>query len=207
MIDAKTEAEKVAVSVTVQAEAEKSAAEDRAEAVLTEAKADADAKILKAEADEKIFAVEAAGKKALYEAENTLSQEQIELQKSLAILKSLPEIVAQAVKPLENIEGIKILQGYGANGQLSAPQDSNGSHGSFADQVTSAALNYRANAPVVDALLQEVGLVDKETGSLNDLVTGQGPLAQSVNNIVSQPDEVADTYKQVSETVHITEKD
>ena len=208
VIDAKTEAEKVAVSVTVQAEAEKSAAEDRAEAVLTEAKADADAKILKAEADEKIFAVEAAGKKALYEAENTLSPEQIELQKSLAILKSLPEIVAQAVKPLENIEGIKILQGYGANGQLSAPQDSNGSHGSFADLVTSAALNYRANAPVVDALLQEVGLVNKETGSLNDLVTGQGPLAESVNHIISQPDtgEAVSTYKQVAETVHATEK-
>ena len=105
VIDAKKEAERDAVGITVQADAEKRAAEDKATAVLTEAKASADAKKLKAEADEKIYAVDAAGKKALYEAENTLRDEQIELQKSLAILKTLPEMIANSVKPLENIDG------------------------------------------------------------------------------------------------------
>lgn len=61
--------------------------------------------MLKAEADEKVYAVEAAGKQALHEAENVLRDEQVALQRSLAILKVLPEIVANAVKPLENIEG------------------------------------------------------------------------------------------------------
>ena len=50
VIDAKKEAEREAVGVTVQAEADKQAAQDRASAILTEAKADSDAKKLKAEA-------------------------------------------------------------------------------------------------------------------------------------------------------------
>lgn len=181
VIDAKKEAERDAVGITVEAQAKKEAAENTAAAILTEAKANADAKKLQAEADEKVLAVEAAGKQALYEAENTLKNEQIELQRALAILKVLPEIVANAVKPLENIEGIKILQGYGAaNGQQGALSTSSG-NGGLAEQVTGAALSYRANAPVVDALLQELGLVEGEKGGLSDLLTGNSPMLTRAN--------------------------
>lgn len=193
VIDAKKEAEREAVGLTVQAEAEKQAAEDKATAILTEAKADADAKKLKAEADEKIYAVDAAGKQALYEAENTLRDEQIELQKSLAILQALPDIVANAVKPLENIDGIKILQGYGTQGAGSSADgkvQASAGNGSLAEQITSAALNYRANAPVVDAMLRELGLVDKQQGTLDDLVKGNSFIQEAIhpesNHDVSQ---------------------
>ncbi|MBL4760017.1 MAG: hypothetical protein JKY80_04075, partial [Mariprofundaceae bacterium] len=103
VIDAKKEAERDAVGIIVQADAEKRAAQDKATAVLTEAKATADAKKLKAEADEKIYAVEAAGKKALYEAENTLRDEQIELQKSLAILKRLDKLFARMRQSMSSV--------------------------------------------------------------------------------------------------------
>ncbi|MCB1644084.1 MAG: flotillin family protein [Pseudomonadales bacterium] len=180
VIDARKEAERDAVSITVEAEAKKEAAQNNAAAILTEAKAGADAKILQAEADEKVLAVEAAGKQALHEAENTLKNEQIELQKALAILKVLPDIVASAVKPLENIEGIKILQGYGVTTGSHAGAGAGGDHSvGFADQVTHAALNYRANAPLVDAMLREVGIVDAEKGTLADLLTGDSPAVQS----------------------------
>ena len=175
VIDARKEAERDAVGVTVHAEAEKRAAEDKSSAILIEAKASADAKKLKAEADEKVYAVEAAGKQALYEAENVLRDEQIALQKSLATLTALPEIVAQTVKPLENIEGIKILQGYGTGNQHASGVTEQ-TQGGIADQVTTAALNYRANAPVVDAMLKELGLVNSESGSLNDLLTGNNDM-------------------------------
>ncbi|WP_354623276.1 flotillin domain-containing protein [Psychromonas sp. MME2] len=178
VIDAKKEAEREAVSVTVQAEADKRAAQDRSEAVLIEARASADAKKLQADADEKVYAVEATGKLALYEAENTRSDEQVALQKSLAILKVLPEIVANAVKPLENIEGIKILQGYGGSAASSAGGAMVNSTSGMAEQITSAALNYRANAPLVDAMLRELGLVNGETGSLADLLNGNHNLVQ-----------------------------
>ncbi len=170
VIDARKEAEREAVNITVEAEAKREAAINTSEAILTEAKASADAKKLQAEADEKVFAVEAAGKKALYDAENTLKEEQIDLQRSLAVLKVLPEIIASAVKPLENIDGIKILQGYNAGaGGVGGEHATNGG---LSDQVTRAALNYRANAPLVDSLLREVGLVDKEKGTLEDLLHG-----------------------------------
>ncbi len=181
VIDARKEAEREAVGVTVEAEAEKRAAEDRASAILTESRASADAKILQAKANEKVYEVDAKGKQALHEAENVLSIEQVELQKALAMLKALPQIIEQSVKPLENIEGIKILQGYGAGGNTLATGLGEGqSQGGMAEQVTSAALNYRANAPLVDAMLRELGLVDADKGSLNSLLSGNHQLINEV---------------------------
>ena len=197
VIDARKEAEREAVGVTVRAESEKVAAEDRASAILIEARASADAKMLKASADEKIYAVEAAGKRAQYEAENVLSNEQIALQRSLAILKALPDIIAQAVKPLEKIEGIKILQGYGTGNQMSNGEG-NQSQGGIAEQVTTAALNYRANAPVVDAMLRELGLVNSESGNLNDLLTGNNALTSEAINVIQS----ANTNFSVDEVTH-----
>ncbi|QDP02809.1 flotillin family protein [Thalassotalea sp. PS06] len=190
VIDAKKEAEREAVGITVQAEADKRAAEDKAEAILTQARADADAKKLKAEADEKVYAVEAEGKKALYEAENTLRDEQVELQKSLAILQALPSIVASAVKPLENIEGIKILQGYGQGNTVASGTEGSAKSAGLSEQITNAALNYRANAPLVDSMMRELGIVDKENGSLSDLLTGEHPLVQDAIT-VTKPGPIA----------------
>lgn len=198
VIAATQEAERDAVGITVQAQAAKQAAEDNADSILIEAKASADALKLNAEANEKVYAVEAEGKRSRYEADNLLSTEQIDLQKSLAILNVLPELIANAVKPLENIEGIKILQGYGGNHghsvssagtisgeRLSQPQ-------SLSEQVTAAALNYRANAPLIDNMLKEIGLVDKETGTLEDLISGN-------HNLVSQSITKAPTNDPVNE--------
>lgn len=192
VIDAKKQAEREAVGIKVEAEAKRDAAENTAQAILTEAKANADAKMLQADADEKVLAVEAAGRLALHEAENMLKDEQIALQKSLAILKVLPEIVANAVKPLENIEGIKILQGYNGLGGAGGEHAMTNTKGSIAEQVTEAALNYRANAPVVDALLKEVGLVDKNTGGLNDLIKGNNRITDSILSQKTTDDEQKD---------------
>jgi len=193
VIDARKEAEREAVGITVEAQAKKEAAENSAAAILTEAKASANAKILQADADEKVLAVEAQGKQALHEAENTLKNEQIELQKALAMLKVLPDLVAQAVKPIENIEGIKILQGYGQSGSQGAGLSEASAGAGLADQVTKAALGYRANAPLVDAMLREVGLVDAETGTLEDLVTGKSDMLNTTSNVVTpKPVKVAE---------------
>ena len=185
VIDARKVAEREAVSITVQAQADKQAAEDKASTVLIEAKASADAKKLQAEADAAVYAVEAEGKRALYEAENSLRVEQIELQKTLAILKVLPEVVANSVKPLENIDGIKILQGYGADAGAGGSAMATGAtaSGGLAEQITGAALSYRAQAPMVDAMVRELGLVDAEEGTLGDLLTGNHSLIKDSLNI------------------------
>ncbi|MEO1121910.1 MAG: SPFH domain-containing protein, partial [Pseudomonadota bacterium] len=73
LIEAAKVAERDAISIKVEAEAEKDAALNRAEAARLEAKGDADAEILRAEADRVRFEVEAAGQQAVNEAANILS--------------------------------------------------------------------------------------------------------------------------------------
>jgi len=166
VIDARKVAEREAVGITVGAEATKKAAQDEADARLIIAKADADAIILKAQADEKQYSVEAEGRRTLNEADNALNDSQVELRRVLAMLEALPNVVAQAVEPLKNIDGIKILQGYGNAGVGEA--DSSASSVNPMSQLTNAALGYKAQAPVVSALLSELGL----GGSLEGVVSG-----------------------------------
>ena len=179
VLEASQEAEREAVAVKVAAEAENIASKARAEALVTEAEASAKAERIRAEAKAKSYEVEAEGKRMLNEADNVLSPEQIELQKAIQILKVLPEIIAQTVKPLEQIDSIKILQGYnGAAGSSINGADGVAANGSLSEQITNAALKYRANAPMVDAMLSELGMVKSGEG-LEQLLSGSAELTQN----------------------------
>jgi uncharacterized membrane protein YqiK len=182
LIEARKSAEQAAIAVTVAAEAEKRAATDHAEAVRIAAEgeaqkerikadAEAEAEKLRAAAQQAVYEVEAAGKRGINEAANLLSAEQIAMQVKIELIKSLPEIIAQSVKPIENIDGIKILhvEGLGENGIASAA-GVNG--GSVADQAVAAALRYRSQAPLIDALMNELGL---SGGDLEGLTGMTGP--------------------------------
>jgi Flotillin len=63
---------------------------------------------------------------------------------------------------MEKIDSIRIMQvdGLQAGGNGGTPVDSGGGGGNLAEQAVGAALRYRAYAPVLDKLLQEVGLAD-----------------------------------------------
>lgn len=182
LVEARQIAEKDAIKITVAAEAEKRAAEDRAHAVTVQAnaeadkariiaKAGADAEMLKAEAAAKTYSVEADGKRAINEAQNLLSTEQVEMQVKLALIKYLPEIIRESVKPMEQISDIKILQVNGLNGigGTDGKSPEHAGNGSLADQMVNSALKYRAQAPLLDSLLQEIGL---KGGDINGLVPG-----------------------------------
>jgi uncharacterized membrane protein YqiK len=177
LVQARQAAEKQAISITVAAEAEKSAAEDQAMAVKILASADADkrrieasgeaeAEKLRAEAAAASYAVEAEGKRAINEADNMLSSEQIAMQIRLALIKYLPDIIRESVKPMEQIDGIKIFQVEGLGNHSVAHGAANESSGNLADQVVNSALRYRAQGPLVDSLLKEIGL---EAGDINGL--------------------------------------
>lgn len=180
LIAAQESAQKEAIAITVAADAEKQAAIDQAEAVRIsasaeaeklrlQAKGEADAQILLAEAKERQYQVDAQGTKAVNEASNVLSSEQIDMQIRLALLKHLPEIIRESVKPMENIDDIKILQVNGLGG-FSGTSDKTGEMGvanaSLADQMVNSALRYRSQAPLVDSLLKEIGI---EGGDINGL--------------------------------------
>ncbi|HIO91277.1 MAG TPA: band 7 protein [Leucothrix mucor] len=128
------------------------------------ATAQATADKLNASAVEIRYAVDAAGKHAINEAANILSDEQISMQVKEKIVAQLPDIIKESVKPIENIEGIKIMQIDGMShltgsaGGGNGGGGHNGGGGSLADQVVDSALRYKAQAPMVENLLKEVGL-------------------------------------------------
>lgn len=113
------------------------------------AKAESDAQLALADAAERQYSVDAGGKRELNEADNLLSAEQIAMKVKLELIKSLPEIIAQSVKPMENIEGIKILQVNGLTGQSGNAVEGESQSTNLADQMTNSALRYRAQAPLV----------------------------------------------------------
>ena len=186
LIAAEEAAQKDAISLTVAAEAEKQAAQDRAEAVRIaaeaeaekhrlQAKGEADAKILLAQAQEQQYKVDAEGTRAVNEAANVLSVEQVEMQVRLALLKHLPDIIRESVRPMEKIEDIKILQVNGLSGFAGGANGTEGvsdgqtTQASLADQMVNSALRYRSQAPLVDGLLKELGL---NGGDINGLTQG-----------------------------------
>lgn len=132
------------------------------------ATAQADAEVREAGAAKVRLDVEAKGKTALNEAANMLSDRQIAMQVKTQIVQQLPDIIRESVKPLENIDGIKIMQvdgfsnvtsrGGGAGDGSGGASGGGGSGGSLADQVVDSALRYRAQAPMVESLLNEIGL-------------------------------------------------
>lgn len=167
-IAAKANADKEAIAITTVATAEKNAAQARADARLLESKAQSESEILLADAAERKYAVDAVGKRELNEADNLLSAEQIAMKVKLELIKALPEIIAQSVKPMENIEGIKILQVNGlAGGQSGSTVE--GESSNLADQMTNSALRYRAQAPLVDSLMNELGI---KGGDINGFTQG-----------------------------------
>ena len=170
LIDAAREAERAAIGIKVQAEAEKAAAADRAEAARLAAEGEAEAAKLRSEADRVRFEVEAAGQRAVNEAANILSSDQVSLQAKVALLKVLPEIIREASKPLEAIDSIKIVQVDGLTGRgaasIGAANDGDGER-NLANSAVSAALRYRAQAPVIDGLMKELGF---DGSSLDTLV-------------------------------------
>ncbi len=168
LIDAAREAERAAIGIKVQAEAEAQAAADRALAMRAAAEGEAEAEKLRAEASRVRFEVEAAGQRAVNEAANLLSSDQMSLQTKLALLKVLPELVREAAKPMEAIDSIRIVQVEGLNGG-GASDGAGAANGNLADSAVAAALRYRAQAPVIDGLMKELGF---EGGTLDALVGG-----------------------------------
>lgn len=150
MVKADENAQRSAIGLTVAAEAERQAAEDRAHAIRT-----------LAEANALNYEVEAEGKRKQNDAVNVLSLEQIAMHVKLELIRALPGIIAASVKPMERIDGIKIIQVDGLN--RSGGTGGGGAEpasGNLAEQAVSAALAYRAQQPLIDSLLREVGITE-----------------------------------------------
>ena len=171
LIEASKEAERSAIRIKVEAEAEKVAAGDRAEALREEAEGEATAEKLRAEAAEIRYRVDADGTRSMNEAQNLLSAEQIAMQIKIKLIENLDSIIRESVKPIEKIDGIKIVQveglGGGGNGSSQPGHD-----GNLADNVVNSALRYRAQAPLLDSLLKEVGIKGGDINGITSELAG-----------------------------------
>lgn len=159
IIDATARAEREAIRLVKQSEAEKTASELRAEAEMAEAKA-----------AEFRYEVDSGGNRKLNEAENVRSEESRRSAILEGVVTRLPEIIREQVKPMENIDSIKILQVDGLPG-LNSPSDGGsaggggGGGGNISDQVVNSAMKYRTQVAFVDGLMEEIGLPLKNLGA------------------------------------------
>jgi uncharacterized membrane protein YqiK len=174
LIEAEKEAQQKAISVRVAAAADKDATVDRAEAIRVEAAARQDAAL-----------AEAAGRRALNEALNTLSSAQIDLQVRSQLLQQLPQIIAQAVKPMEKIDSIRIFQVNGLGQQEgttgAAGSNASATAGTFPEQVVNSALQYQIAKPIIDAVMKDAGLNNDGITGLSQAVAAMLPQANQPN--------------------------
>ena len=171
LIAAAQDAETKAVELTVRAKAEKEAAEMQAAAIVE-----------LAEATRKKGLAEAEAQRALNDAINVLSDEQTSLKFKLALLQALPAVIEKSVEPMKSIDGIKIIQVDGLN-RGSAAGDANTGNvggGNLAEQALSAALSYRTQAPLIDSLLNEIGVSGGSLAALTSPLTSTTPVAENV---------------------------
>jgi uncharacterized membrane protein YqiK len=181
LIGAAQEAEREALRLTVAAEAEKSAAANRGDAMRAEAEAAADSEKIRALAARIRHEVEAEGQRLMNQAANLLTPEARMSAMRLRLIDNLEAIIRESAKPLERIEGIKILQVDGLGGGGGRAEGYDGGGGSFADNVVNSALRYRAQAPLVDQLLREIGIEGGDVGKLaRGLLERQGGAAPAL---------------------------
>ena len=170
LIGARQEAEREALRLTTAAHAEMQASTDRGTAIRAQAEADADADKIKSMAMRLRAEIEAEGLQLMNAAHNMLSPEARMSALRMRLVEKAEGIIRESVKPMERIEGIKILHvdGLGGSGGGGGGDGLNG-NGNFADGIVNSALRFRAQAPLVDQLLREIGI---EGGDIQNLVGG-----------------------------------
>src|SRR6202008_4842823 len=158
--DARIEATEAAERVVTARESEIAKRRKMVEVLLAE-KAAEETRIA-AEAERVRAAVEAEAQRLLNEAENVLSEPARYSLFRRKLLDRIEGIVRESVKPMEKIEGIRILQVDGLSGSGGGRGDGR----SPTDEVIDFPLRYRVQAPMIDQVLKEIGI---EGGSLSRL--------------------------------------
>jgi uncharacterized membrane protein YqiK len=165
LILATQEAERQGIGLRLAAATEKQVADDRADAARIIAEGEAEAEKIRVAVAKLRHAVEAEGVRQMNEAENTLTPESRQLTMRLRLLEKLEGIIRESVRPMEKIEGIKILQVDGLWGNAPQAEGNGDGRQNVAEGIVNSALRYRAQAPLIDSLLKELGIEGGAFGS------------------------------------------
>ncbi len=98
------------------------------------------------------------------EAQNILTPDSRAAAIRMKLVDKLDAIIRESVKPMEKIETIKILQVDGLTG--GGPRAEGDGKGGVTENLVNQALRYRAQAPLIDALLKEIGISGGDIGKL-----------------------------------------
>jgi len=135
-------------------------AERRKRVEIVQAEGEAETSRIRALAAKIRHEVEAEGLTLMNTAANLLTPEARQSALRRQLIDKHEGIIRESVKPMERIEGIRILHveglGGGGGGQ--------GNGGNFADSVVNSALRFRAQAPLIDQLLREIGVQGGDIG-------------------------------------------
>jgi len=128
------------------------------------ARKDADAALIAAEADKITATVAAEAQRLRNEADNILSEDARAGALKSKMIDRLEGIVRESVRPMEEIEGIKILHVDGPTGG-----GGSGGYRSPTDEVIESALRYRAQAPLIDEMMKEIGVENPNVAKIGDI--------------------------------------
>lgn len=163
------EAEKEQLRQNIRALTEKEVASQRAEVSRIEAESFSASQQIRSEAWKVRNQVEAEGIRIKAEANNVASPEARVSALRLRLVEKLENIIRESVKPMEKIEGIKVVHFDGLATSGGGGMASGGEAG-LPDQLVSSALRFRAQAPLLDQLLEEIGVDPKKPGDLTQLL-------------------------------------
>ncbi len=123
--------------------------------LLARAQADASARTTAANAEKSAMEAQAAGRAAMNQAENTLSEAVIRMRLEERRLDKMPEIMTQMMKPVEKIDSIRINQigGLGSGGGGSG-EGAEGAFGAAMDQI----LGMAVRLPAMKKMGEEIGI-------------------------------------------------
>jgi len=147
---------------------EKSVAAERADIARIEADAFALAEETRSKAYQIRHQVESEGVRLMAEANNIASPEARISALRMRLVEKLDTIIRESVKPMEKIEGIKIVHLDGLT--VPAGGGSPDGEGGLTDRLVSSALRYRAQAPILDHLLGEIGIDAGDPSKLTQLL-------------------------------------
>jgi uncharacterized membrane protein YqiK len=174
LIGAAQEVEREAIRLQRLAEAEKQASADRATARRLSAEGEAEAEKIRALASKIRYEIDAAGTKQMNEAQNILTPEARQSAFRMRLVDKVDSIIRESVKPMEKIENIRILQVDGLGGGGGGNGGGGEGGPGIADGVVNSALRYRAQAPIIDSLLKEIGI---SGGDITKVAPAIGPAA------------------------------
>ena len=150
------EVEKDQLRQKVRIATQKSVAAEQAEIMRIEADAFAETEVTRSKAFEVRNQVESEGVRLMAEANNIASPEARLSALRLRLVDKLDTIIRESVKPMEKIEGIKVVHLDGMT--MPSGGGAGDGEGGLTDRLVSSALRYRAQAPLLDHLLGEIGI-------------------------------------------------